>query len=194
MQYCSAASLETAYGASGATDWDSRLGIPGALPYTELEDAKTTRRTPASRAASRTLSVPSTFTALEVSGSWMDLGTEGIAPWWKTTSTPFTAAATRSYERRSPSISSASSASRLRRCPVEKLSSTRTSSPRAKRARTRFEPMKPAPPVTSVFMGRTNRGLIGLRRNLLEWSVLPSKSNVQRPARGRQREGAAKGA
>ena len=28
----------------------------------------------------------------------MDLGTEGSAPWWKTTSTPFTAAATRSYD------------------------------------------------------------------------------------------------
>ena len=40
--------------------------------------------------------MPSTLTALEVSGSWIDLGTEGSAPWWKTTSTPFTAAATRS--------------------------------------------------------------------------------------------------
>ena len=32
--------------------------------------------------------------------------------------------------------------------PVERSSSTRTSSPRARRASTRCEPMKPAPPVT----------------------------------------------
>ena len=40
---------------------------------------------------------------------------------------------------------------RFARLPVEKLSSTRTSSPRSSSARTRFEPMKPAPPVTSTF-------------------------------------------
>ena len=67
-------------GASGATGWSSRRGMPGRSPYTELDDANTSRRTPWSRAARITFSVPSTFTALEVNGSWIDLGTEGIAP------------------------------------------------------------------------------------------------------------------
>src|SRR5581483_2910064 len=53
--------------------------------------------------------------------------------------------------RSSPSTISTSSPSRFARNPVEKLSSTRTSSPRSTRARTRLEPMKPAPPVTSTF-------------------------------------------
>ena len=70
--------------------------MPGSVAVHGAEDANTTRRTPASRAASRTLSVPSTLTALEVSGSWIERGTEGSAPWWKTTSTPRTAAVTRS--------------------------------------------------------------------------------------------------
>src|SRR6266545_3831290 len=41
--------------------------------------------------------------------------------------------------------------SRLSRLPVEKLSRTRTSSPRSTSAATRFEPMNPAPPVTRTF-------------------------------------------
>src|SRR3712207_254212 len=40
------------------------------------------------------------------------------------------------------------------RLPVAKLSTTVTSSPRASRASTRFDPMKPAPPVTSARIGR----------------------------------------
>ena len=65
----SPASLLTAYGEIGATGWSSRFGSCGFEPYTDDEDAYTTRRTPASRAASRTFSVPVTFTAFVVSGS-----------------------------------------------------------------------------------------------------------------------------
>ena len=54
------------------------------------------RRTFSSRAASSTLSVPSIVTALVVSGSWIERGTDGSAPWWKTISTPRTALWTRS--------------------------------------------------------------------------------------------------
>ena len=32
-----------------------------------------------------------TLTALLVSGSWIERGTEGSAAWWKTTSQPWTA-------------------------------------------------------------------------------------------------------
>src|SRR5262245_46213101 len=44
--------------------------------------------------------------------------------------------------------------SRFLRLPVLRSSITVTSSPRVTSASTRFEPMKPAPPVTSVFMRR----------------------------------------
>jgi hypothetical protein len=64
------------------------LGRSGVAPYTEDEEAKTTRRTPLSRAASMTLSVPITFDELLVSGSWIERGTEGIAAWCSTMSMP----------------------------------------------------------------------------------------------------------
>ena len=53
--------------------------------------------------------MPSTLTAVDVSGSCTERGTEPSAPWWKTISTPRTAVWTRSYERRSPSTTSTSS-------------------------------------------------------------------------------------
>ena len=46
----------------------------------------------------------------------------------------------------------ASAPSRFSRRPVERSSTTVTASPRASRASTRFEPMKPAPPVTKQSM------------------------------------------
>src|SRR5947208_2993984 len=151
MQYRSAASFATPYGEIGSGGVDSTVGSSGLVPYTDVDDEKTTRRTPSSRAASRTLSVPSTLTALEVSGSCTERGTEPSAPRWYTTSTPRIAACTRSYERSSPSTTSTSSPSRLARFPVEKLSSTRTLSPRSTSASARLEPINPAPPVTSAF-------------------------------------------
>jgi hypothetical protein len=48
------------------------------------EEVKTTRFTLASRAASRTFSVPVTFTSWVSSGSAQDCGTEAIAAKWKT--------------------------------------------------------------------------------------------------------------
>ncbi len=50
------------------------------------------------------------------------------------------------------SAPAASPASRLERRPVERSSTTVTSSPRDSRASTRFEPMNPAPPVTKHFI------------------------------------------
>ena len=82
MQYRSAASFATPYGEIGSVAESSDVGICRVEPYTDVDDEKTTRRTPSSRAASRTLSVPSTLTALDVSGSCTDRGTEPSAPRW----------------------------------------------------------------------------------------------------------------
>ena len=84
------------YGEMGIVCRSSRLGSAGFAPYTDDEDAKTTRRTPLSRAASSTLSVPMTFEALLVSGSRTERGTDGRAAWCRTTSHPRTAVWARS--------------------------------------------------------------------------------------------------
>ncbi len=62
----------------------SRLGSVGALPYSDEEPAKTSRLTPASRAATSTLSVASVLARLDAIGSFTDRGTEGIAAWCST--------------------------------------------------------------------------------------------------------------
>jgi hypothetical protein len=77
VQKRSAASLATAYGEIGSGNCDSARGSSPPLPYTDDEEAFTTRRTASSRAASSTLSVPSTLTAVVVSGSCTERGTEG---------------------------------------------------------------------------------------------------------------------
>src|SRR5205823_7924323 len=122
-------------------------------PYTDDDDAYTTRATRARRAASSTWSVPVTLFALAPRGSFTDRGTDRIAAWWKTTRTPRVARSTTPRCRMSPRTTSsrrpnALAKGRLLRAPVEKLSSTRTRAPSARSRSTRWEPMKPAPPVT----------------------------------------------
>src|SRR5437667_7802130 len=131
------------------------------------------------------MSVPVTFTWLELSGSSTERGTERSAAWWKTPSTPATARRTTTASRRSPSTTSTSRAVRFSRRPVEKSSSTRTRSPRPTSASTRLEPMKPAPPVTRyrlLTVGRlyaTEQGGRKRRRVCRPVGVPPS----HRPAR-----------
>src|SRR4051794_37871066 len=119
----------------------------------------TKRRTPCSRAASRRLTVPSTFVRASKAGSATDLRTSICAARWKTTSgrslansSPTTDASRMSTTcRRAPLVSASP---RLDSRPVERLSRTATSSPRSSRASTRLDPMKPAPPVTRARMER----------------------------------------
>src|SRR4051812_13980958 len=119
----------------------------------------TKRRTPCSRAASSRLTVPSTLVRASNAGSATDLRTSIWAARWKTTSgcslakTSRTVAASRMSVvcSRTPLVSASA---RLDSRPVERLSMTATSSPRARRASTRLEPMKPAPPVTRARIER----------------------------------------
>ena len=62
----------------------SCLGSVGVLPYADDEPAKTSRRTPASRAATSTLRVASTLARFEVIGSFTERGTDGMAAWCRT--------------------------------------------------------------------------------------------------------------
>jgi hypothetical protein len=84
FKYCSPTTFCSAYGDSGLTGISSCFGSVGVLPYADEEAANTSRRTPASRAATSTLSVASTFARLEVMGSVTDRGTDGIAAWCRT--------------------------------------------------------------------------------------------------------------
>ena len=151
--YQSPVNLVIAYGDRGRSGADSGVGTSSAPPYTLLDDANTTRRTPASRASVSTLSVPSTFAAFDARGSATERATAPSAPRWKTTSTPATARATTAASATEPRISSAAG-SRFSSRPVERSSSTRTVWPSSRRPSTRCDPMKPAPPVTRASMGR----------------------------------------
>ena len=122
--------------------------------------------------------MPSTLTAVDVSGSCTERGTEPSAPWWKTTSTPRTAVWTRSYERRSPSTTSISRPSDARFAPApgrEVVEHSDVVAALQQRA-TRFEPMKPAPPVTSTRVMRADPRRRGSSRR-----ACPGRLVAQRP-------------
>src|SRR5262245_55709786 len=104
----------------------------------------------------------------------MDCATPTAAASWITTSTPSSARRTSSASRTSPRRYSAlrfacggQSASAPWTC-ASRLSSTRTFWPSATSASTRCEPMKPAPPVTRIFM------------------LPPPSSRIGRPSNGRE--------
>src|SRR5438093_305833 len=86
----------------GAGRWSSRLGSSGRSPYTEDDEAYTTRFTCRRRAASSTCSVPFTLLSLAPSGSFTERGTERMAAWWNTTAAPSSARSTSSSRRMSP--------------------------------------------------------------------------------------------
>ena len=121
-------------------------------------------RAPAARAASSTLAVPPTLIAASKAGSASDLRTSIWAARWKTPRAaarrPARSARRRRGCRARPARRPPASApSRFSRRPVERSSTTVTSSPRASSASTRFEPMKPAPPVTrALHRGRRSYG------------------------------------
>src|SRR5262249_27906192 len=114
--------------------------------------------------------------------------TEGKAARWNTTSQSRTARATAATSVTLPWTTSTRSrtAVRLASWPVLRLSKTRTCQPCSSRASTRWEPMKPAPPVTKHF--RT----VGLRFGRTVGAVLYSYVSLQE--RRLPRHGAGPGA
>src|SRR5439155_1318313 len=108
---------------------------------------------PCARAASSTRNVPSTFTSASKSGRSTDTRTSAWAARWKQTSGR-TSSKTRTASLRMSASWMRALAGTFSAFPLEKSSSTCTSSPRASSAPTTCEPMKPAPPVTTA---RTRR-------------------------------------
>ncbi len=110
-------------------------------------------RVPAARPASITLIVPMMFVSASNCGSFTERRTSICAAWWLTTSgrscanTSATASASvmETSWKLAPGLM-------FERRPVARLSMIETSWPSAMKRSTRFDPMKPAPPVTSIFM------------------------------------------
>src|SRR4051794_11627997 len=142
----------------GAAGGGSGVGTPSASPrIAPPVDASTKRPTPAARAASSITAVPPTLTAASKAGSSTARRTSICAARWKTTSgrsvpTTVPIASTSVMLASCSRAPPPTAASRFSRRPVERSSTTLTSSPRSRSASTRFEPMKPAPPVTSARM------------------------------------------
>src|SRR5713226_1777861 len=152
--------FEVAYGDAGAGRVVSTFGFTSEFPYTAALEANTTLRTLASTAAFRTPSVPWTFVRQYASGCATLSGTDVFAARWYTISWPAIAAdnAFRFRIEARFTRTSRGTVSRFRSDPVERSSRTATSF-RAPRCSTRWEPMKPAPPVT-----RTRVPSMGSRR------------------------------
>ena len=102
---------------------------------------------PLARAASSTATVPVRLTECAPIQSCVQRTTLAIAARWNTPSTPAIAAWTNAASVTLPRASSAAGA-RFSIRPVERSSTTLTVSPRASRASTRCDPIKPHPPVT----------------------------------------------
>jgi hypothetical protein len=105
-QYSVPITFCSAYGDSGLVGMSSRFGNVGVSPYSDEEPANTRRFTPASRAATRMLSVASMLARFEVIGSFTDRGTDGIAAWWRTKSIPWATRVAKGMSARSPSMNS----------------------------------------------------------------------------------------
>src|SRR5215208_2032561 len=119
-------------------------------------EVKISRETPTRAAASRTFTVPTTLSRASNPGSAIERRTSIWAARWKTLSgaKPSIAENTASASATSSSVTDTPASrapARFSSFPLEKSSSTRTSSPRAAKASARCEPMNPAPPVTTDF-------------------------------------------
>src|SRR6185437_3376091 len=151
--YCSAQYLAMPVGDSGSGSTSSRDGMGAFRPYSAPPEEANSTRASMARAASSTLTVPTTLACASVAGLDTDERTAMCAArWqisrgrtWRTRPVNESASAMLSLCR------VAASSSRPAR-PADRSSTTVTSSPRARNPSVRWEPMNPAPPVTSTRM------------------------------------------
>lgn len=151
LQSFSPASFVSAYGESGFSDAVSNIGKSFWSPYTAQLEANTTLCTFASAAALSTLCVPTTFVSATFAGFEIDSITDMFAARWQTDVAP-EKARFRSAGRVTSPLKMFFLLGENAGDGFEKLSKTRTSRPSDARSSDRWEPMKPAPPVTTTFM------------------------------------------
>lgn len=113
----------------------------------------------ARRAASSRRNVPSALSAKQRAGSAIESMTPDIAARWTTASIPTMHRLNVGPSRKSPRQNFTADGNLGNFCPAERLSSTTTSCPNPAKCGTRFEPIKPAPPVTSIFIIHPRRSI-----------------------------------
>ena len=109
-----------------------------------------TRRTPPARAPSSRLSRPSRLTSPSRTGSATEIRTSTWAAWWFSRVNPPVASSARACGERMSARTNRAPRGTFVIMPVDKSSSTVTSSPASTYAAATCDPMKPAPPVTST--------------------------------------------
>ena len=107
-------------------------------------------RTPISRIASSSASVPPRLVDQYLAGSATDSPTSDLAAKCNTASAP--SASTSAAQSRSVSLTNVAPAGTASACPVDRSSSTVTSCPAAINCAATTLPIYPAPPVTSSLM------------------------------------------
>src|SRR5262245_25093420 len=130
------------------------------------DEANTTLRVPATRAPSSTFSVPMRLTSTSRTGRATARRSSGSPARWKISSGARRAMTSTTCGSRTSSwwkptrwLRSARASARLASEPVVRSSSTSTSWPSASRRSTSVDPMKPAPPVTTVLTRGSPAGL-----------------------------------
>src|SRR5215831_6828329 len=151
--YCSAQYFAIPYGDSGSGSTSSRDGIGASRPYSAPPEEANSTRAPTCRAASSTLTVPTTFTCASSAGESTDARTSICAARWHTSSAPDPSiTAARAPGSVTLTFCSCTRGSSRPSRPDDRSSATTTSSPLATSASATCEPMNPAPPVTRTRM------------------------------------------
>src|SRR5450759_326416 len=109
------------------------------------------RRQPLSAAACAVLIVPIMFDLASIAGSRIDTATYTCAAQWTTTSPPHLWSSGASDASATSQCSNCAEDGILARDPDARLSTMRTSWPNPSRRSATWEPMKPAPPVTTIL-------------------------------------------
>src|SRR6185312_856779 len=145
--------FDAAYGLDGRKGSVSTECCPsGMSPYTSSVETWTSR-TPASRAQPSRTYVPWTSVSMNSAAPMIERSTWVSAAKLTTASHPAAASTTASASQMSPTTSSTSAPSRFALLPeYVSLSRTTTSSPAAASRFAKWEPMNPAPPVTSTLI------------------------------------------
>ena len=126
------------------------IGVRSGSPYTAAVEEKTIVRTPISRIASSSASVPPRLVDQYLAGSATDSPTSDFAAKCRTASMP--SASTSAAQSRSVPLTKVTPAGTASAYPVDRSSSTVTSCPAAPSCAATTLPMYPAPPVTSTLM------------------------------------------
>src|ERR1700730_15041640 len=151
--YCSAQYLAIPYGDSGSGSTSSRDGMGASRPYRAPPEEANSTRAPAIRAASRTLTIPTTLTCASSAGAATEERTSICEARWQISSgRTWLTTAVSGPASVMLSLCSVAWSSRRAARPADRSSITATSSPRVRNASVRCDPMTPAPPVTSTRM------------------------------------------